>query len=157
VTRLVLGVALVATAFVAALPVGATAAKRADDPKSLSLQVARLNLLHQYSRVWPMIDARDRQVTTLNFWETCKNGLAPQGLRVKSITAAARVETLKLPPLGTVRVTVVHLQTRYSLAALTGIHTAHTTIYWARSRGRWRALWTAADYHAYSHRRCPAA
>ena len=156
-TRLMLGVALVATALVAAQPVWATAAKRADDPKSLSLQVARLNLLHQYSLVWQTIDARDRQVTTLNFWETCKKRLAPKGLRVKSITAAARVETLKLPPLGTVKVTVIHLQTRYSLAALTGIHTAHTTIYWARSRGRWAALWSAADYHAYSRQRCPAA
>src|SRR4051812_12011695 len=50
--------------------VAATGTVRADDPASLSVQVARWNVLHQFDRVWQTIDPRDRRVTTRNFWES---------------------------------------------------------------------------------------
>jgi hypothetical protein len=121
------------------------------------VQVARWNVLHQFARVWQTIDPRDRRATTLAFWESCKSQLAPAGLRVKSIrVAGSHVRSIELPPIGMVTVTVVTLRTRYTLPAVSGDQTASTTIYWTRSGGQWKGLWSAADYRAYSQRRCPA-
>jgi len=150
-------VALVAAVFAASLPAAVTAATRSDDPKSLSVQVARWNVLHQFTRVWQTIDPRDRRATTQAFWESCKKQRAPAGLRVKSIeVAASHVKSIELPPLGRVTVTVVTLRTRYTLPTLSGYKTASTTIYWTRSSGDWKGLWSAPDYRAYSQGRCPA-
>jgi hypothetical protein len=149
-------VALLAAALAPASSVAATGTVRADDPASLSVQVARWNVLHQFDRVWQTIDPRDRRVTTRNFWESCKKKIAPEGLKVKSLTATSRQVTIGLPPLGRVKVTVVTLKTRYTLPTLSGVRTAITTIFWTRSSGHWKGLWSASDYRAYSHHRCPA-
>jgi hypothetical protein len=120
------------------------------------MQVARWNIAHRFGLVWQTIHPRDQHATSRSFWESCKKKIAPEGLKVKSMKATSRQATIRLPPLGRVKVAVVTLSTRYTLPTLSGVHTATTTIYWTRSDGDWKGLWSASDYNAYSMHRCPS-
>ena len=148
--------ALVALLAAAVVPSSSVAATATSDPVSLSIEVARWNALHRFGLVWQAIDPRDQRVTTFGFWEACKRKSAPEGLKLKSLKGTSRPATVVLPPLGKTAVTVVTLEARYTLPTLSGVGTATSTFYWTRSGGRWNALWSASDYRAYSHQRCPA-
>jgi hypothetical protein len=120
------------------------------------VQAFRWSIAGQYGRVWARLHPRYRAVTTRAFWETCKRRRAAALRSVEWLGVRAveqHPDRIRLPLLGSIKVTAVTLRVRYrsddSVASETD------TLYFRYDNGRWWGLWDSDAYRAYKSRTCP--
>jgi hypothetical protein len=135
----------------------AAAAANEDDAKKAAVALVYENIHAQYGKVWATLHPRYQRVTTRAFWESCKRKEAQKraGIGWYSVRAIdAYPDRMKLPLLGTVRVTAVTLLARITdRTGVTG--TIIDTHLWVKVGSHWKGLWTPEQYRAYKAHRCP--
>ena len=154
-TRVVLIAVGVVTLAVTAVP-AATASKEAE-AKRVAVALVWANVNADYGTVWAYLHPRYKRVTTRAFWESCKRKLAAKrGVTWIDVRALSDYpDRVKLPLLGTIRVTAVTLQGKFA-DRTRGFGTASDTHLVVKIGSEWKALWTPEQYRAYKAHRCPA-
>jgi hypothetical protein len=151
------GFVLVVVALAVTVVPAATASKE-EEAKTVAVALVWANVHAEYGKVWATLHPRYQRVTTRAFWESCKRKQAQKRAWIQWVSIRAintYPDRMKLPLLGTIRLTAVTLlATIFDASGNPG--TIIDTHLWVKVGSRWKGLWTTEQYRAYKAHRCPA-
>jgi hypothetical protein len=139
----------------------ATASQRGDSAEAVAVNVSHWNSEGQFGKVWDTLHPAYQRIAGRSFWQSCKvkqaNSLSAMGIEFDAGSVHATdsfTDTITLPVLGRVNVTAVTLAAKFKLSGK--VHSVTDTVNLTKVNGKWKGLWSPADYKAYKAHRCPA-
>jgi hypothetical protein len=152
-------VVLITAAFVLAAP--ATASKNDDSVLKLAVNLSHWNSDGQFGKVWDTMHPTYQKIVGRSFWQSCKvaqaNKTSAMGVEFDASSVHVTdsfTDTITLPVLGRVNVTAVTLAAKFKYLGAT--HSVTDTVNYTKVGGKWKGLWTPAQFKAYKNHKCPA-
>ncbi len=123
----------------------------------LAKNVAKASFARTYSVLWSYLHPSYQKGISELRWQNCKRAhpTAPPSVTIRKISIASSAAVpIRLPLLGQQTVQEVQLQIQFTTGTASGTQYALEYAFLIKQKGKWLAVWPAAEYSAYKDGKC---